>query len=427
MADERPLATTFMGMRACLPVFFSSVALIAIFVIATLSAGEDAAKAFKAIQGAIAENAGWFFVLTANVMLGFAVYLLFSRFGSIRLGGEDARPEFSTISWIAMLFSAGMGIGLVFWAVAEPLYHYSGPPVPPLDSAAKYLRAQEAMGLTFLHWGLHPWAIYAVLGLGLAYANFNKGLPLSIRSIFYPLMGDRINGLWGHVIDIIAILATLFGVATSLGLGVSQVNAGLDASLGTGQSLSLKLWLIAGITAIATISVVTGVKKGIKLLSELNMALAGMLLLFVLVAGPTLFLLNGFIENIGYYVQNFARLATWGETYTAGDWQNSWTVFYYAWWISWSPFVGMFIARISKGRTVREFTLSVLVVPTVVGFLWLTVFGGAALNLEMAGTGGLMTALKTGVENALFALLQTLPGTEISLVLATIVIVTFFV
>ncbi|MEK9722760.1 MAG: BCCT family transporter, partial [Rhodospirillaceae bacterium] len=303
MNDGAPgLATPFLGIRACVPVFATSVLLIALFVGATLSAGEDAAAAFKAVQGAVSQSWGWFFVLTANVLLGFAVYLPFSRFGRIRLGGNDAVPEFSTVSWIAMLFSAGMGIGLVFWSVAEPLYHFSSPPVPPLDPAAKFRTAQEAMGLTFLHWGLHPWAIYAVLGLGLAYAGFNKGLPLSIRSIFHPLLGDRINGWIGHLIDIVAILATLFGVATSLGLGVSQVNAGLDASLGTGQSLGIKLWLIAGITAMATISVVTGVKRGIRFLSELNMSLAGAILLFVIIAGPTLHILNGFIQNVGYYV-----------------------------------------------------------------------------------------------------------------------------
>ena len=425
--ERRPAATSFMGLKACLPVFFTSVALIVLFVVATLGSGADAAAGFKSIQDTIAENTGWFFILTANLVLGFAVYLLFSRFGSIRLGGDDARPEFSTISWITMLFSAGMGIGLVFWAVAEPLYHYAGPPVPPLDPDAKYLRAREAMGLTFLHWGLHPWAIYAVLGLGLAFASFNKGLPLSIRSIFYPLLGDRIHGIAGHAIDTAAVLATLFGVATSLGLGVSQVNAGLDASLSTGQSLSIKLWLIAGITAIATISVVTGVKKGIKFLSQLNMALAALLLLIVLVGGPTLLILNGMVQNVGYYVQNFARLATWGETYTDGHWQNSWTIFYYAWWISWAPFVGMFIARISRGRTVRTFICAVLVVPTLLGFFWLTAFGGTALDLEMADVGGLMPALKEGVENAFFALLQTLPAAEITIVLATIVIVTFFV
>ena len=428
MAEPHQTATgSFLGLRACLPVFSTSVVLIVAFVVATLAAGDDAAAAFKAVQGAISESWGWFFVLTANVLLGFAVYLLFSRFGKIRLGGEEAKPEFSTISWIAMLFSAGMGIGLVFWAVAEPLYHFSSPPVPPLDPTAKHRLAQEAMGLTFLHWGLHPWAIYAVLGLGLAYAGFNKGLPLSIRSIFHPLLGDRVNGWMGHVIDTVAILATLFGVATSLGLGVSQVNAGLDASISTGQSLGIKLWLIAGITAIATISVVTGVKKGIRFLSELNMALAGIIILIVVVAGPTLAILNGYFQNIGYYIQNFARLASWGETYTGGQWQNGWTVFYYAWWISWAPFVAMFIARISKGRTVREFTMAVLIIPTLIGFFWLTVFGGTALNLEMTGGAALLAALKDGVENALFALLSALPGAEITIVLATIVIVTFFV
>jgi len=416
-----------MRVKANVPVFLTSVLLIFVFVVVTLGAGGEAERVFKQIQGAIAESGGWFFVLTANIILGYAIYLMVGRFGGIRIGGEETRPEFSTPAWLAMLFSAGMGIGLVFWAVAEPLYHFSAPPIPPPEGTPKYMLAQEAMGLTFLHWGLHPWAIYAVLAIGIAYAGFNKGLPLTIRSIFYPLIGDRIYGWVGHLIDILAVLATLFGVATSLGLGVAQINAGLDVAFGTGQSLAIKLWLIAGITLIATISVVSGVKRGIRRLSELNMVLAGLLMLFIIVAGPTLFILNGYGQNIGYYLQNLPRLATWDETFTGGEWQNSWTVFYYAWWLSWSPFVGMFIARISFGRTVREFIFAVLVVPTLLGFAWLTVFGGTAIDLELFGSGGLIGELSQGAENALFALLNNFPYAFWTSLLATAVVVTFFV
>ena len=414
------------GLHANVPVFFTSILVILAFVVATLSAGDAAERIFKSVQDTIAENGGWFFVLSANCVLVYAVFLMIGRHGNIRLGGIDTAPEFSTPAWLAMLFSAGMGIGLVFWAVAEPLYHYSSPP-PPSHAAAKYELGQEAMGLTFLHWGLHPWAIYAVMGLGIAFAGYNRGLPLTIRSIFHPLIGERIHGFWGHLIDILAVLATLLGVATSLGFGVSQINAGLKVAFGAEISLAIKLWLVAGITAIATISVVTGIGRGIRRLSELNMIAAGVLMFFLLAVGPTLFILNGFVENIGYYLQNFARLATWDETYTGGHWQNSWTVFYYAWWLSWAPFVGMFIARISYGRTVREFIFAVLVVPTLLGFAWLTVFGGAALDIEIFGTGGLVAELGLGVEHALFALLDRFPFAFWTSLLATLVIVTFFV
>lgn len=416
------------GFQINAPVFLSAVLLIFLFIVFTLSDLENAANIFKSTQTAIAENGGWFFVLTTNLLLAFCVFLIFSRYGSIRLGGTDAKPDFSRWAWFAMLYSAGMGIGLVFFAVAEPILHYTKPPLDPaIINTSKWAVAQEAMGLTFLHWGLHPWAIYAAIGLALAYAGFNKGLPLTIRSIFYPLLGERIHGPIGHVIDILATVATLFGVATSLGLGVNQINAGLDATFGILPSLDAQLWLILFITLIATGSVVSGLDHGIKRISEINMILAGGLMLFVLAVGPTLFILNGFLENLGYYLQNFPRLATWGETYTGTDWQNSWTVFYYAWWIAWSPFVGMFIARVSRGRTIREFVLAVLVIPTLVGFLWLTVFGTGALHVELFDNGGIGDAVKESVPQALFAFLGHFPLSEITIFLATLVVITFFV
>ena len=420
-------ASSWRHLQANVPVFLTSVALIFIFVLLTLGFRDDAAAAFGATQKFIADNGGWFFVLTANLILGFCFFLIFSRFGAIRLGGEDVTPDFSIWAWFTMLFSAGMGIGLVFFSVAEPMFHFIAPPVPPVGEAARWALAQEAMGLTFLHWGLHPWGIYALIGLALAYVGFNRGLPLTIRSIFYPLIGDKIYGPIGHTIDILATVATLFGVATSLGLGVQQVNAGLNFTFDLEQSTGAQLVLIAIITAIATLSVVSGLDKGIKRLSEANIILAGALMLFVILAGPTLFILNGFVQNVGYYVQNFARLATWNETYIGTSWQNSWTVFYYAWWISWSPFVGMFITRISRGRTVREFTLGVLFVPSLVGFAWLTVFGNGALQVEMFGPGGIGEIVKQSIPDALFAFLNTLPWSSLTVLLATIVVVTFFV
>jgi choline/glycine/proline betaine transport protein len=409
------------------PTFFISAAIILGFAAIGILFTSAASDIFGAIQAFIANYTGWFFVLVVNIVLGYSVYLLFSKYGSIRLGGQDQKPEFTTLGWFAMLFSAGMGIGLLFYGVAEPMYHFTSPPTVPPGSPEEAQRAQHAMGLTFLHWGLHPWAVYSVIALGLAYFGFNRGMPLSIRSIFYPLIGNKIYGPAGHAIDILATVATLFGVATSLGLGVSQVNAGLNSVFGLPEGPGIQAILIAIITAFATISVVVGLDGGIRRLSEMNMIIAAALLLFLLILGPTIFILEAYIENIGYYIQHFPHLATWNETYTRGDWQNAWTVFYYGWWISWSPFVGMFVARVSKGRTIKEFIAGVLFVPTLVTFLWMTIMGDAALYIEMFGDGGIAAAVSESVPKALFAFLDKFPLASVTSILATIVIITFFV
>ncbi|HKJ71338.1 MAG TPA: BCCT family transporter [Gammaproteobacteria bacterium] len=409
-------------------VFFVSAAVIVLFVAITLANVDAAARAFNAVQATIATYTGWFFVVVVNVLLFFMIFLLFTRFGRIRLGGNGARPEFSHLGWFAMLFSAGMGIGLLFYGVAEPIFHYVTPPGSPHAADPRsLLAAEDAMGLAYLHWGLHAWAIYALVALCLAFFAFNRGLPLSIRSAFYPLLGDAIYRWPGHVIDIVATLATLFGVATSLGLGVRQVNGGLNYLFGLDQSLLIQMVLIAVITAMATVSVVLGLGKGIRRLSELNMTLAGLLLLFVLGVGPTLFLLNGFVENLGFYLQHFPTLATWTETYTRTQWQNDWTVFYWGWWIAWSPFVGMFIARVSYGRTIREFITVVLFVPTGLTFLWFTVFGDSALQIEMFGGGGIAAIAQEDVARSLFAFLDQLPLAFITGLLATLLVMTFFI
>ena len=349
---------------------------------------------------------------------------MFSQYGNIRLGGDDAEPDFTTLSWFAMLFSAGMGIGLLFYGVAEPMFHYlSG----PLETGSPSQAARQAMNFTFLHWGLHPWSIYALVALALAFFSFNKGQPLSIRSIFYPLLGERINGFWGNLIDILATVATLFGVATSLGFGVQQINAGLNYLFGLEQTPGIQILLIAGITAIATMSVVKGLDGGIRKLSELNIWLALTLLLFVMVCGPTLFILNGFLENIGSYLQVFTQISSWNETFENTSWQNSWTVFYWAWWIAWSPFVGMFIARVSRGRTIREFLMGVLAIPSLVTFLWMTVFGDSALYIELFGGGGLAKAVTENVPLSLFLLLEHFPLTSITSILGVLVVISFFV
>lgn len=406
-------------------VFFSSATIIVLFVGVTIFFENRVDNLFHEVQGAVSNYAGWFFVGTMNFILIYVISLLLGRFGDIRLGGEGAKPEFSTMAWFAMLFSAGMGIGLLFYGVAEPMFHFvSSPMAEPGTPEA----ARVAMDFTFLHWGLHPWSIYTLVGLSLAFFSFNKGLPLSIRSVFHPLLGERIYGPIGNLIDIMATVATMFGVATSLGLGVQQVNAGLHHIFDViPQSIGVQLVLIAAITGLATWSVVRGLDAGIRRLSEINIIAATALMLFVLLLGPTLFILNGFIENIGIYVQNLPSLSTWNETYDNTDWQNGWTVFYWGWWIAWSPFVGMFIARVSYGRTIREFIKSVLLIPTMVTFLWMTTFGDSALHVEMFGAGGIADAVQENLPVSLFVLLENFPFSSVTSLLAVVVVVTFFV
>jgi choline/carnitine/betaine transport len=409
-------------------VTFASVVILFSFIVLTLMFREQAAAISTEALAWISSGFGWFFILAANVFIGAAAFFAFSRFGKLRIGGIDAKPEFSTISWYAMLLSAGMGIGLMFWSVGEPMYHYASPsPMFVGIEGGTPEAAQAAMGVTYFHWGLHPWAMYAVVGLGLAFFAYNRGLPLTIRSIFYPLLGNRIHGFWGNMIDVLSVIATLVGLATSLGLGVQQVNAGLNALFGLSISAEIQVILIAVITAFATASVVAGLDGGVKRLSEWNMGLAGIFMLFLLIAGPTVYILSGFTQNLGFYLEHFAELSLWTETFRDSNWQGGWTVFYWAWWISWSPFVGMFIARISKGRTVREFVLGVMIIPTLLSFVWMSVFGGSALSLQTTGTADILAAVNEDVATALFAMLEHFPLSGLLSVVGIVLVTVFFV
>ncbi|MCC5934003.1 MAG: BCCT family transporter [Candidatus Cyclonatronum sp.] len=407
------------------PVFWPSIIIILIMIVGTIMLGDTAAGWFNTARVNITDWGSWLFVFGVNAFIVFSLYFAFSKFGKIRLGGEKAKPDFSTSAWFAMLFSAGMGIGLMFFAVAEPMWHLLYPPhaeVGSIDSV------RDAMGVTFLHWGLHAWAIYAVVGLSLAFFAFNRKLPLSFRSVFYPLLGDRINGWIGDVIDILAVLATLFGLATSLGLGAAQAGAGMEFVFGFENTTTLQVIIIVVVTLVALVSVLLGVQKGVKVLSEFNIRLAGLFLLAILIFGPTLFILGTFIQSTGYYFQNFLEYATWVEAFDEdGSFMPTWTVFYWAWWISWSPYVGMFIARISRGRTIREFVLGVLIVPTMVTFLWMSGFGGTAIFLETTGIADIAAAVEADQTTSLFILLQQFPLAIVTSILAIILVLSFFV
>lgn len=406
------------------PVFYPAAALILLFIVLTLVIGKPMEEVFDTVQTGISNYGGWFLVLCVNIFVIYAIYLAFSRFGYIRLGGKDAKPEFSTFAWFAMLFSAGMGIGLLFFSVAEPIFHFTNPPRAAVSEAAQ---ARNAMKFTLLHWGLHAWAIYALVGLSLAFFTFNKKLPLTIRSVFYPILGERIHGRFGDVIDVIAVVATLFGLATSLGFGVQQVTSGLHHLFDLPNTLWMQVLLITVITLAATISVVSGLHSGVRILSELNMRLGLIFLVLLLILGPTVLLLDGFIQNTGAYVQSLLEIGTWTETYTQTTWQNAWTVVYWAWWISWSPFVGIFIARVSRGRTVKEFVLGVLLVPTLLSILWFSVFGGSALYLELNEIGNIAAAVNDDISTALFVMLEQFPLNFITSFIGIILVTSFFV
>ncbi len=420
-------------------VFLVSGGTILLFVLLTLALQEQAATVFTSLRDWLTSTMAGFFISAANVFVVLCLALILSPLGKVRLGGKEAVPDYTYTGWFSMLFAAGMGIGLMFYGVAEPMSHftaaYEGVMVgengvrtdwAPLGGAAGDIQEARRLGMaaTIFHWGLHPWAIYAIVALALALFSFNKGLPLSVRSIFYPLLGERVWGWPGHIIDILAVFATMFGLVTSLGLGAQQAVAGMDHLFGIPTGNLTMVLLIIAITAVALWSVVAGVDKGVQRLSQINMGLAFLLLLFVIVVGPTLGILTGFFKNLGAYVSYLPALANPIGREDA-NFSQGWTAFYWAWWISWSPFVGMFIARISRGRTVREFLIAVLLVPSLVSVLWMTSFGGTAIEQVLVDK-------FTGVQEAalelqLFTMLGQLPLAAITSFIGVVLVIMFFI
>lgn len=408
-------------------VFPVSAIIVVAFVIGTLMFPTPAKEMLDGAKWDIIASFDWFFLISANIFVVVCIALIFMPMGKIRIGGQDAKPEFSRPSWFAMLFAAGMGIGLMFWAVAEPTAYFTGWYETPFNVEANSPEAAKlAMGATMYHWGLHPWAIYAVVALSLAFFAFNKNMPLTIRSAFFPLLKDKVWGWPGHIIDVLAVVATIFGLATSLGFGAQQAASGLDYLFGTGNGINVQMAIIVGVTALALISVLRGLEGGVKVLSNINMGIAGVLLFFVIFAGPTMSILETMWVTSSSYVANIVPLSNpFGREDEA--WFQGWTVFYWAWWISWSPFVGMFIARVSRGRTVREFIIAVLLIPTLVTVVWMSSFGGSALEQIQNGVGALAEEGLTDVSLALFQMFANLPLTGIISFVAIILVLVFFV
>jgi len=408
------------------PVFVVSALLILLFVLGSLVFPEQASDALTDARVWIGESFHWLFLSAGNIFVLFCLLLILLPVGKIRIGGEDAKPDFSVISWFSMLFAAGMGIGLMFWSVAEPVGYFTEWFGTPLDIAGGTEESrQAALGATMYHWGLHPWAIYAVVGLSLAFFTYNKGLPLTVRSAFYPLLGERVWGPFGHVIDTLAVLATMFGLATSLGFGAQQAAGGLEFLFGIDGGLQTQVAIIIVVTIVALLSVMRGIHGGVRVLSNINLIFAALLLLFVMIAGGLLAFLANAGTTIAGYVQYMLPLSNpvgrEDETFYHG-----WTIFFWAWWISWSPFVGMFIARVSRGRTVRQFVTAVLLVPTVVTVVWMSAFGGAGVDQAREGIG----ALADGISDsslALFQMLEHLPFTAITSFLAIALVLVFFI
>lgn len=414
-----------LGLKTNPVIFFVSAGIIALFVPAAALLDTSMSTFFGAITTWVATYLGWFYILAVTSLLGFLIWIALSRYGVIRLGADDERPEYSSLAWFTMLFAAGIGTILMFWGVAEPISHFSNPPMGDVQ-AGSIAAAKQAMNITLYHFALHTWTIFAMPGLAIAYFVYRHQLPPRISSIFYPILGQRAFGPIGWGIDVIAVVGTMFGVAVSLGLGTLQVNSGLSQLLGIANNVDTQLVIISLITAAATVSVALGLDAGIRRLSETNIALAVILLLFILITGPTLFLLQGTVETVGAYLSALVPMAFWNQAFNDDGWQQKWTVFYWAWTISWAPFVGIFVARISRGRTIREFVAGVLLAPVVFSILWFCVFGLSALNIELNQGGGLVGPVNDNVAVALFEFLRHFPFAELTSGLSILIVVIFF-
>ncbi|NQF15935.1 BCCT family transporter [Brevibacillus sp. HB1.3] len=403
------------------------ISLVIVFVIVLFGAisPELFAAAASQVLKVTTTNFGWFYLIVTFGFLIFCIFLAFSRYGQIPLGSDDDEPEYSLPTWFAMLFSAGMGIGLVFWGVAEPVSHYFAPPAGVTGQTTE--AAQTALRYAFFHWGLHPWGIYALIALSLAYFQFRKGAKGLISSTFGPLLGERIHGPLGKGIDILAVIATAFGVATSLGLGTLQINGGLSHLFGLPSSTTVQIVIISLITVLFLLSATTGLDRGIKYLSNTNLVFALLLLLLTLVLGPTSFIFDAFTSTLGSYLNNLISMSLRLTPFTQGTWVANWTLFYWSWWIAWAPFVGMFIARVSKGRTIKEFVICVMLVPSLLSFIWFSVFGGTALHLEIFDQAPIGAAVQSDISTALFLALEQLPMGYILAVVAILLIITFFI
>src|SRR5690554_2876857 len=418
-------ASKFLGLVVNKTVFFSALAVIIFSVAFTLVFEEEADYYFGMAQTAVSAHGGWIYTLAVNLFIVFCLYMAFSKFGKIRIGGKSAKPEFSLWAWFTMLFSAGIGNGLVLFSIADPVRDFLNP--PRLAGEDPALIAQEAINFSFLHHGIHGWAIYSVVGLSLAYFTFNRKMPLTLRSAFYPLLGNRIYGWMGDVIDIMAVITTLFGLATTIGFGVGQINSGLTHVFGVPSSLFYQVLIIVAVTLAATISAFSGVNKGVKRLSELNVRVAIAIFVLVLILGPTTFILKSYIQNLGSYIVNFVDMSTWTESLRGTDWQKTRTIMYWGWWISWSPFVGTFIARISKGRTIKEFILCVLILPALVTFLWFSAFGGTTMRDILLGDTALIAAVGDNISTALYVFFDKFPFAVLLKVLGLILISSFII
>ncbi len=404
--------------------FLFSIILIVGFIGLTLYNLSDADRLFADIRQQLSDGLGWLIILLANGFVVFVIYLALSKHKKIILGGPDAKPEFSNVNWIAMLFSAGLGVGLLFYGVAEPVLHYSSNVIHQ-EGASFSDKANLSMNLAYLHWGFHGWAIYGIVGLCFAYFTYNKKLPFRVSSFF---SGTFTQNIWGRVsIDVIAIIATIFGIATSLGLGANQINSGLGYMQILEESFITTLGIVVVITLMGLTSVVLGLKVGIKRLSQLNMILCVILLSIIFLGGPTSYILDGLVQNLGSYLQNLLSLSTNTNSYLDSSWQNGWTLYYYSWWFAWSPFVGLFIARISYGRSIQEFLIGAVLVPSSIVFLWMGVMGNAALYQEFIEPNSLSTAINNDITVSLFVFLENFPFSQILMGLAIVIILTFFV